>query len=284
MNIHDLKLFEAVVFHGNFTKAADAMHTVQSNVTARIKALEETFDAQLLSRSPRKVSLTIAGEKLLYYSKQINHLLEEARHEIHSAGQVVGELRIGCIETTLALKVPGMINQFAAEYPDVLLEFKSGFPGDLAQDVLHYKLDAAFVSAPIDIPELEERHVKKDKLVLITAENTDIKTVLAAKAVRVVVFDQGCSYRGRLEAWLSARGVSRYTCTIMNTMEGIVNFVEAGVGISVLPEDLVKQFYGRRKLNTFPLGRGLDTLSTVLIYRKDVPQSAALKAFVALYK
>lgn len=283
MNFHDLKLFEAVVFHGNFTRAADAMHTVQSNVTARIKALEEAFDVQLLLRSPRKVSLTAAGEKLLYYSKQINQLLDEAHQEIHSAGQVVGGLKIGCIETTLALKVPAMINQFSEEYPDVLLEFKSGMPGDLIQDVLHYRLDAAFVSSPIDMPELEERLVQKDKLVLVTAANMDIKTALAAKAVRVVVFDQGCSYRGRLEAWLNAKGVGRYTCTIMNTMEGIVNFVEAGVGISVLPEDLVTQFYGRRKLNTFPLGRGLDTLSTVLIYRRDVPMSSALKAFVAVY-
>jgi LysR family transcriptional regulator, cell division regulator len=284
MNLHDLKLFEAVVFHGNFTRAADAMHTVQSNVTARIKALEDAFEVQLLSRTPRKVSLTSAGEKLLYYSKQINHLLEEARQEIHAAGQVVGELKIGSIETTLALKVPAMINEFSQEYPDVLLAFKSGLPGDLIQDVLHYKLDAAFVSAPIDIPELQERYVQKDKLVLVTALNMDIKTALSAKVVRVVVFDQGCSYRGRLEAWLNAKGVSRYTCTIMNTMEGIVNFVEAGVGISVLPEDLVTQFYSHRKINTFSLGRGLDTLSTVLIYRKDVPQSAALKAFVALYK
>lgn len=283
MNLHDLKLFEAVVFHGNFTRAADAMHTVQSNVTARIKALEDAFEVQLLSRTPRKVSLTSAGEKLLYYSKQINQLLEEARQEIHAAGQVVGELRIGSIETTLALKIPAMINQFSQEYPDVLLEFKSGVPGDLIQDVLQYRLDAAFVSSPIDTPELEERHVKKDKLVLVTAANMDIKTALAARSVLVVVFDQGCSYRGRLEAWLNAKGVGKYTCTIMNTMEGIVNFVEAGVGISVLPEDLVTQFYGRRKLNTFSLGKGLDTLSTVLIYRRDVPMSAALKAFVNLY-
>jgi len=283
MNVNDLKLFQAVALHGSFTKAAEVMFTVQSNVTARIKALEDEFGAQLLIRTSRKVTLTDAGEKLIYYSKQITQLVEEARQSLSAQDQVVGQLKIGCIETSLALRVPGIINTFSEEYPDVELEFASGNPPDLIRDVLNHRLDAAFVSAPIDLPELEQRFVKKDKLVLVTAANTTLKKALAEKTVRTVVFDQGCSYRARLESWFSAKGVSRYRCTVVNTLEGIVNFVEAGVGMTILPEELLKQFYSKRKLNTFALGSELSSMSTVLIYRKGMPQGRALKAFLAMY-
>lgn len=283
MNVNDLKLFQAVAVHGSFTKAADSMFTVQSNVTARIKALEEVFGAQLFLRTSRKVTLTEAGEKLIYYSKQIINLVEEARKDLSSQQQVVGQLKIGCIETTLALKVPGIITTYTETYPDVELEFVSGNAPNLIHDVLHHRLDAAFVSAPIDFPDLEQHFVKKDKLVLVTAANTDLKTMLAGKTIRTVVFDQGCSYRARLESWFSSKGISRYKCTVVNTMEGIVNFVEAGVGMTILPEDLIKQVYARRKLKTFPLGKELSNMSTVLIFRKNMSQNRALKAFVEMY-
>src|ERR1700753_3441162 len=109
MNTNDLKIFEAVARCGSFTKAAEAVFTVQSNVTARIKSLEEEFGAPLFSRSPRKVELTSAGKTLMKYSKRLDHLLEEAKKEIQQTGPVAGSLKIGCIEMTLALRGPDIV-------------------------------------------------------------------------------------------------------------------------------------------------------------------------------
>ena len=55
MNTTDLKIFEAVASHGSFTKAAEEMYTVQSNVTARIKSLEEEFKISFFKRTSRSV-------------------------------------------------------------------------------------------------------------------------------------------------------------------------------------------------------------------------------------
>src|SRR5690606_40148995 len=93
MNINDLKLFMAVAFHGNFTKAVEASYTVQSNVTARIKILEEEFDTKLFLRTSRKVELTPSGEALLHYSKQIINLIEEAKISIGKNDIVNGQDR-----------------------------------------------------------------------------------------------------------------------------------------------------------------------------------------------
>jgi len=284
MNTQDLKIFEAVAAHGNFTRAAEAMFTVQSNVTARIKNLEDEFGAELFTRTTRKVELTQAGETLMQYCKKICHLLDEAKSSILSAEQVIGNLKIGCIETTMALKAPELLNQFGDSYPGVDLEFKSAMRGSLINEVLNYKLDAAFVSAPVNTPELDQIHIKEEQLVILAPANRKrLQDVINDQPVKIVVFDQGCVFRSRLEAWLSAKGITQYKAIVLNSIEGIINFVESGLGISILPAEVISQYYTDRRIATFSLSKELGTMTTVLIYRKNVPPTKQLKAFMELF-
>ncbi|GAA4917107.1 LysR family transcriptional regulator [Mucilaginibacter defluvii] len=82
MDTNDVKIFESVAEHQSFTKAAKSMFTVQSNVTARIKSLEEEFGAELFDRDSRRIGLTPSGEILMRYCKQIGQLLDEAKSSI----------------------------------------------------------------------------------------------------------------------------------------------------------------------------------------------------------
>ena len=284
MNLHDLQTFEAVAALGSFTKAAEAMHTVQSNVTARIKSLEDEFKVSLFTRTSRRVELTAAGETLIKYCRHIGQTIEEAKRELSETSQVGGIIRIGTMETSLSMKLPGVINRFTDHYPDVEIEVKSAFTGVLTNDVLNYKLDLAFVAAPIASPELQEKVVKKDKLVIITSsEHISLKDYLKKQPVKIIVFDQGCSFRARLESWLNAKGVVSYRSTVMNSWEGIISFVEGGMGMTIVPEDLLLQHYAKRKIKIHEINKELGTLTTVLIYRKDLPQSRAMKAFIEMY-
>lgn len=284
MNLHDLQTFEAVAALGSFTKAAEAMHTVQSNVTARIKSLEDEFKVTLFTRTSRRVELTTAGETLIKYCRHIGQTIEEAKRELSETSQVGGIIRIGTMETSLSMKLPGVINRFTDHYPDVEIEVKSAFTGVLTNDVLSYKLDLAFVAAPIASPELQEKVIKKDKLVIITAsEHTSLKDYLKKQPVKIIVFDQGCSFRARLESWLNAKGVVSYRRTVMNSWEGIISFVEGGMGMTIVPEDLLLQHYAKRKIKIHGINKELGTLTTVLVYRKDLPQSRAMKAFIEMY-
>jgi DNA-binding transcriptional LysR family regulator len=285
MNTNDLKIFEAVVRHGSFTKAAEAVFTVQSNVTARIKSLEEEFGAPLFSRSSRKVELTAAGEKLIRYGKRIGYLLEEAKREMQESGPFTGQLRIGCIEATMALKAPGMIKTFAESYPGIELEFISAMRHSLLADVINHRLDAAFVPGPIHLPELEQVLVMQEKLeILAPAKMKTPAALLKEKRPTIIVFEQGCVFRARLESYLSGKGITAYKLIVLNSIEGIINFVESGLGISILPTEVLTRYYPKRKLSRFALGRELGLLSTVLVFRKDAPPSAALGAFVALHQ
>lgn len=284
MNTNDLKIFEAVAETGSFTKAAAAMFTVQSNVTARIKSLEEEFGAELFSRTSRKVELTAAGKTLMQYCKQISNLIAEAKSDVQSSTRVSGSLRIGCIETTMALKVPEMINHFEEHFPDVDLTFKSDMRNALINDVLNFNLDAAFVSGPINLSGLDQIRIKEEQLVIVTAsKGPNIEELLTNQPVKIVVFGQGCIFRARLESWLSSKGIVHYKSTVLNSIEGIINFVEAGLGMTILPEEVVSQYYDGRKITSNVLDKQLGTMITVLIFRQDKPQSAALRAFVNMY-
>jgi len=285
MNTNDLKIFEAVATQGNFTKAAESMFTVQSNVTARIKSLEEEFGVELFTRTSRKVILTAAGDTLMRYSRQISHLLEEAKNDISSTDSLKGVVRVGCIETTMALKVPEIISQFGDLYPRVELEFKSAVLPVLINDVLNYRLDAAFVAAPINIPSLEQIVIREERLVvLVPSRIRKLTDVQAEGPLKIVVFEQGCFFRVKLESWLSSKGIIQYKTMVLNSIEGIVNFVEAGLGISLLPEEVINKYYSNRNINSFPVSKELGTMVTLLIYRNDLAPSRALRAFIDQYR
>ncbi|MFC0776947.1 LysR family transcriptional regulator [Flavobacterium sp. HJSW_4] len=285
MNTNDLKLFEAVAYYGSFTKAAEAMFTVQSNVTARIKNLEQEFDTELFIRSNRKVELTAAGETLMLYSKKISRLIDEAKSSIVKNDTVQGQIKIGSLETMMIIKGPELINHLAVEYPSVDLFLQSGMREKLVNDVITHKLDAAFVPAPVHIPELEQLKIKDEQIVIVApADCKSLEDVLLNNPLKTIVFDQGCVFRAKLEAWLLSRGIFQFHSTVMNSVEGVINFVESGIGISVLPMDIISKFYSSRSIKTFALPPELGLVTTVLIYRKDLSPAPALDAFITLCK
>src|SRR5215468_2356234 len=103
MDAADLKVFAAVARIGGMNRAANELHTVQSNVTARVRTLEEELGVQLFHRGRKGVTLTAAGKRLLPYAVRVAHLLEEAQKAVKDDGSPRGRLTIGSLETTAAL-------------------------------------------------------------------------------------------------------------------------------------------------------------------------------------
>src|SRR6267143_1914272 len=82
MDAADLRVFEPVARLGGMNRAAAELNTVQSNVTARIRLLEDELKTPLFERSSRGVVLTAAGRRLLPYAVQVRHLLDDARRAV----------------------------------------------------------------------------------------------------------------------------------------------------------------------------------------------------------
>jgi DNA-binding transcriptional LysR family regulator len=282
MDAADLKVFEAVARLGGMNRAAVELHTVQSNVSARIQALEADIGSMLLERHSRGVSLTQAGQRLLPYADKVAGLLDDARRAARDDGVPRGALTIGSLETTAALRLTPLLTRYATDYPAVDLVLRTGTTCELVSDVLEQRVEGAFVCGPVAHPELEEQVMFREELVVLAAPGVaSLDAALTAGEVRLVVLRAGCSYRQMLETLLARRGIVMQRLLEFGTLEAIFGCVSAGLGITLLPRALVGGVCdaGRVSLHALPPDDAM--VDTVFIRRRDRFTSSAVQAFVS---
>ena len=200
MDAADLKFFEEVAQSGGMSRAAKKLNTVQSNVTRRIRTLESELNVSLFNRTGRGVSLTPAGEQLLPFAIRVARLIDEAARAISDDGRPKGSLVVGSLETTAALRLTPFLSQFVADFPEVDFSLKTGTSRELVEDVLEHRLEGAFVCGPVHHPDLLQRKMYQERLVLLTARReTSLSAYLRKNDLRMVVLRAGCSYRLILE-------------------------------------------------------------------------------------
>src|SRR5262249_59456605 len=118
MDLSDLQIFAAVVREGGVTRAAARLHRVQSNVTTRIRQLEDDLGAPLFIRAGKRLHLAPAGETLLHYADRLLTLAEEARAAVLDP-RPHGTFRLGAMESTAAVRLPRLIAEYCLRPPQV---------------------------------------------------------------------------------------------------------------------------------------------------------------------
>lgn len=281
MESTDLRVFAMVARSGSMNRAADQLHTVQSNVTRHVRQLESEVGVELFERHSRGVELTEPGRRLLPYAERIAHALEDAERAVRDDGEPVGPLVVGSLETTAALRLPPVLASYTLAYPDVDLTLATNTTAGLVAQVLAHELHGAFVCGPIVHPDLEERDVFDEQLVLVTAPRVRGLDQLADDPeLRIVVFRAGCSYRQRLEALLAMRGINAPRTLEFGTVDGILGCVAAGIGITLLPRSVVQAAEAEGRVAVHEVSSEEARVKTVFVRRKDRFLSSALAAFV----
>lgn len=282
MDAADLRIFEAVARLGGMNRAAAELNTVQSNVTARIRLLEEELGLPLFRRHSRGVSLTGAGQRLLPYAIRVRHLFEEARRAVEDDGTPGGRLTVGSLETTAALRLSPLLATYAALHPRVDLTLRTGTSAELIDEVLAHRLEGAFVCGPVMHPELAEETVFREELAVLAAPSVGtLEEAIRPADTRIVVLRAGCSYRQRLENMLAARGVVGLRRLEFGTLEAIVGCVAAGLGITLLPRSLTGAAWREGRVSVHGLPPREALVDTVFVRRRDAFVSSALAAFLA---
>jgi LysR family transcriptional regulator, cell division regulator len=287
MDIVDLRVFEAVARLGGMNRAAMELNTVQSNITARIKALEADIGCSLFERRSRGVALTASGQRLLPYAERAMRLIADARRAARDDGSPRGLLTIGSLETTAALRLTPLLAGYAANYPNVDLVLRTGTTRELVEATLEQSVDGAFVCGPVGRPELGEEVVFREELSLLAAPGvSSLVEALGSGAseVQVVVLRAGCSYRQRLEILLAQRGIAVRRYLEFGTLEAIFGCVAAGLGITLLPRALLGPVWAADRVSIHALPSGDARVETLFIHRRDGFASSALGAFLAAAK
>ena len=284
MNLHDLNIFATAARLGSITKSASALATVQSNVTTRIRLLEEELGAPLFQRHHHGITLTTKGRELLPYAQQMLTLAQKARETIGNHPSAMGTLRIGSLQSTASVRLPEILKEFFAQSNKVDVAVETGTATELTASVLGYRVDGAFVSGPVDHAELQAVPAFVEELVLLTPlMYPSVAKYLASTPIpKVLVFKPGCSYRQKLEAYLSRAGAGPLNEMEFGTLDGIIGCVSAGLGITLLPRSVIEASGRRRQVRIHELPREAGRVETLFITHKSLVISSALERLIAV--
>jgi DNA-binding transcriptional LysR family regulator len=277
LDLDVLEMVQAVVTHGGVVRAAQALHRVPSNLTTRIKQLEERLGVALFARRGRGMVATAEGRLLFGYAERLLRLAHEAESAL-GAGRAMGTFRLGALESTAGSRLPPILSRYNRLHPQVCVELITGTTGALIARLAAHDLEAAFVSEPFTAPGLESRPVFREELVLISGQG--VAPIRSARDVgrgTVIAFSTGCSYRRRLEDWLGAAGVVPERVLELGSYPAIVACVAAGTGVAIVPRSVLAALNAAAEVRQHPLPPALESNRTHLLSHPG-QRSRALQA------
>ena len=240
IDLDTLEIFRTVVQEGGVIRAAIKLNRVQSNITTRIKQLEQRIGRVLFRKQGRGLVLSPEGELLLSYAQRLFRLADEAENELRS-GRAMGVFRIGALESTAGSRLAPILSRFHRQHPGVVVELVTGTTGALLQRVASFEIEAAFVSEPFTPGTLDSRKVFEEELVLVTGK--DVRAVRRAPdlaGMTLIAFANGCSYRKRVEDWLGASSIMPARTLEFASYQAMIACVAAGTGFAIVPRSLLE--------------------------------------------
>jgi DNA-binding transcriptional LysR family regulator len=278
MDLSDLHIFRSVVNEGGITRAAEKLSRVQSNVTTRVRQLEDDLGVALFIREGKRMHLSPTGKLLLGYADRILDLAQEARDAVHD-DTPRGPLRLGSIESAAAVRLPAPLSAYHQRYPDVSLELHTADIRDLPGAVLSGKLDAALMPEPVPDGQLDKVVMYDEELVIVAAaDHKPIRSPHDVGSETILAFETGCPYRLRFEHWFAHSEVLPARIIAMSSWHAILGCTAARMGISLLPRMVLRSFPEPKYLSVHPLPEGLNRAPTMLVWRKGAmsPKLSAL--------
>ncbi|MCB1955853.1 MAG: LysR family transcriptional regulator [Rhodocyclaceae bacterium] len=273
MELVALRTFKAVVEEGGVLAASRRLNTVQSNVTTRIRRLEEELGTILFFRKGRGLELAPPGRVLLEFAERMLQLERQTAAAVRQVGAETGELRIGSMETFAALHLPRGLMRLRERHPGVDLHIVTDTSEALVEGVLAHRLDCAFVAGPLDDPRLAGETVAEEELVCASAGGPI--------GLPLILFRTGCAYRARALEWQRQLGQPSGHVMEMGTLEGILGCVGAGVGWTLLPRRVIEQSRHADQVELSRVPSELARVPTLMVRHRDSPALRAADTLAA---
>lgn len=280
MELSDLRIFTTVVREGGITRAAERLNRVQSNVTTRIRQLEERLNTQLFRRQGKKLVLTASGTTLLDYADRLLSLAAEAEAALQDE-RPRGLLRLGAMESTAAVRLPAPLARYSQIYPEVVLELRTGNPLQLSTALLNGEIDAALVAEPVAEAQFDSIVAFSEEPVIVTTKDHPPVDADGQVPRTMIVFEHGCPHRRRLEEWYALHGALPQRTVELRSYHAMLGCVLSGMGAALVPRSVISTFPESKRLCVTALPKGQNRLHTMMIWPKGAA-SAKVRALIDL--
>lgn len=239
MDLRQLAALVAVADHGTFSAAADALATVQSNVSSHIRRLEQEVGAVLVDRQAGR--LTEEGEVVVDRARRIQAELDALVSDVAALKHdVTGRVRAGIIGTTARWLVPPLLEVMSERHPNVQMEIVDATSTSLEPQLESGRLDLAIVNLPLPAPELTVEALFDEDLVLFVpldhplagADEVDLD---ALDGLPLLLPPRGTSFRDQLDEATALIGVTLRSRAELDGIRLIASMAIGGLGAAVLP-------------------------------------------------
>ncbi|MBB1427455.1 LysR family transcriptional regulator [Shewanella sp. 11B5] len=274
MEILMLKTFKAVVDEDGIKGAADKLHTVQSNITSRIKKLEKELDTKLFTIIGRKLQLTPSGQQLCEYADQILQLEYQATSAI-LRNKGTYELRVGMPETFAAVHMPMALKKLKLNHAEIRTKIHTDTSERLVFSVLNNKVDCAAIGNAPKHENLIIIPIVKEELIMVTPRDSEHDPVLFVR-------DEGCGYRKHALIWQQKAGRGNDELMVMSSADGVLGCIAAGLGYTIIGKNMVAGSRYEKSLVMTPVSYGPKHVQLSIVYRKDSPLESGILTLAKL--
>jgi DNA-binding transcriptional LysR family regulator len=251
VDIYQLKTFVTVAREGSVTRASELLHLSQPAVSAHIKGMEETLGLSLFDRTPRGMTLTRDGQRLLAKAEQTltahQALLAEASR---GKAELAGTLRLGAGGNASYEAVGRLLTNFAARYPDVEVALRHRSSRDVLTGIRDGTLDAGFYNEagepPADLSTVEVTRFSIHLVAargLIAASNPPEWKAIAA--LPWIYPTESACCRRTAESLFAAHRFRPQRVINVDRQELIRTLVASGLGVGLLHADAALEAEGR---------------------------------------
>jgi len=273
MDLHQLRVFQAAVKNGGFTRAGEALHLSQSTVSQHISQLEHELGCSLFSRVGKRVVVSDAGNLLMQYTEKIFRDLKNAEMAVRELSALKrGTVRLGVGPTTLTYRLPHVLADYKRRFPEIELIVLAGTTEFLLSAMQSENLDLAVVMQTEAAPKgLIITPLGTEELVVVLNQDHPLarKTALEPAdlaSLRFILYEKNTAMQSLIDRYFELLDISpRITMEVENN-EAIKSLVRAGLGASILPLCAVAQRSSSAQLrvlrvNGMPLTRSLELVS-----------------------
>lgn len=284
MTLRHMKIFLAVYQTQHITKAAQQLRMTQPAVTRAIQEVESYYGIRLFDRINRKLYITQAGRLFYNYAIHIVDSFDQMEKGLRNWDQL-GLLRVGASIAIGTELLPQALVAFQREYPHLRVRSTISNGAALQQALLDNELDFAVIEGNTDREELAKQAIAPDRLVLIlppddpraNQEGLELKDLAGDS---FLLRDKGSVGRAFLERVFALHGIPLVPAMESVSTQAIVRAVHLGLGISFLPERLVKGAIQARVVSTKELPDESFVRENYLVWHRQKFLTASAKALM----
>ena len=252
LDIDLLRNFAAIADSGVMSRAAEQVGRTQAALSQQIKRLEMTVQQTLLIRTGRGVTLTLHGERLLAHAQKILRTHDEAVAELMGES-LSGNLRFGCPDDYAQVFLPPLLQTFARQHPQVLIEVVCGPTPRLLERLKDHVLDIAIVSLP-DNPQ-RDQFLRREPFVWVGSKGGDAVNL---DPLQLALSDPDTLDHQAATSTLDRAGRKYRIAYASGSVAGLSAVVRSGQAIAVLTRTAVPP-----DLQILPSSSGLPVLPSV---------------------